>query len=170
MHASESSICCRETRQKGCRSPAPADSIIAAHCGPTEIRRFRLRDSLHQAYITLRDKGRAKTRIRYANQSYQHRRGRLNSSVPGWQLFALHMPGVHGCRADNVHGDCRATSARLMSTRRTKAGPYPFEGIPPTGGSRCQRDHQGSRAPAAPARWGRLIQIVATLYRNTGFA
>jgi hypothetical protein len=94
----------------------------AAHCGPTEIRRFRLRDSLHQAYITLRDKGRAKTRIRYANQSYQHRRGRLNSSVPGWQLFALHMPGVHGCRADNVHGDCRATSARLMSTRPSVMG------------------------------------------------
>src|SRR5262249_29842030 len=32
VHAPDSSLCCYETRQKGCRSAAPADGILAAHC------------------------------------------------------------------------------------------------------------------------------------------
>jgi hypothetical protein len=52
-------------RQKGCQSAAPADGIVAAHCGRAEIRRFRLKGSLRQD-ITPREKRKRKKRIAIA--------------------------------------------------------------------------------------------------------
>jgi len=66
VHARDSWICCYETDKKvGVRRPPTA--FLLPIVARMEIRRFRLRGSLHQAYITLRCEGRTKTRIRYSS-------------------------------------------------------------------------------------------------------
>src|SRR5262245_13093994 len=56
VHARDCSICRYETDKNGCRSvlnAAPADGIIAAHCGRTEIRHFRLKGRLRVRITSL---------------------------------------------------------------------------------------------------------------------
>jgi len=51
----------------------PTDGILGAHCGPNGNSAFPLKGQLETTYITLRDKGRAKTRIRYSSWQCSHK-------------------------------------------------------------------------------------------------
>src|SRR6516225_4518496 len=66
VHANEFSICCYGTDKKDVGVLRPPTASLLPHCRPTEIRRFRLKGSLPEDYITLRGNGRTKTRIRYS--------------------------------------------------------------------------------------------------------
>ena len=65
VHANEFSICCYGTDKNDVGVLRPPTASLLPVVARTEIRRFRLRGSLHQTYITLRGKESTKARNPY---------------------------------------------------------------------------------------------------------